>query len=146
PLELASGLIALDTFSQSLGEDWMRFNEAWKWHVEIWKDQGLGLTFSPSRFAALGVGALIVLLLYRRIEGLGRLTVVLWVGVLATIAWILVEGVLHFNPAVAFDTRGVELPDPLGFTRGLGQAMILAIYAYLGYYNVCYIGDEVRDP
>jgi amino acid transporter len=24
--------------------------------------------------------------------------------------------------------------------------MILAIYSYLGYYNVCYIGDEVRDP
>jgi amino acid transporter len=24
--------------------------------------------------------------------------------------------------------------------------MILAMYSYLGYYNVCYIGDEVRDP
>src|SRR5262249_4566093 len=28
----------------------------------------------------------------------------------------------------------------------LGNAMILAMYAYLGYYHVCYIGDEVRDP
>ena len=28
----------------------------------------------------------------------------------------------------------------------LGAAMILAIYSYLGYYQVCYIGDEVRDP
>ena len=24
--------------------------------------------------------------------------------------------------------------------------MVLAMYSYLGYYNVCYIGDEVRDP
>ena len=27
----------------------------------------------------------------------------------------------------------------------LGAAMILAMYSYLGYYTVCYIGDEVRD-
>src|SRR5215469_6669142 len=24
--------------------------------------------------------------------------------------------------------------------------MILAMYSYLGYYNICYIGDEVRNP
>ena len=24
--------------------------------------------------------------------------------------------------------------------------MVLAVYAYLGYYNVCYLGGEVRDP
>jgi amino acid transporter len=24
--------------------------------------------------------------------------------------------------------------------------MLLAIYSYLGYYNVCYVGDEIRDP
>jgi amino acid transporter len=24
--------------------------------------------------------------------------------------------------------------------------MILAMYSYFGYYNVCYVGDEVRDP
>src|SRR5262249_47453519 len=28
----------------------------------------------------------------------------------------------------------------------LGAGMILALYSYLGYYNVCYIGDEVREP
>src|SRR5262249_39099520 len=35
---------------------------------------------------------------------------------------------------------------PGGFALGLGAAMILAVYSYLGYYNVCYISDEVREP
>ena len=24
--------------------------------------------------------------------------------------------------------------------------MVLALYSYLGYYNICYVGEEVRDP
>jgi amino acid transporter len=32
------------------------------------------------------------------------------------------------------------------FAAGLGAAMLIAIYDYLGYYNVCHLGDEVRDP
>src|SRR5207248_8869036 len=66
--------------------------------------------------------------------------------VLATVGWILVEGLLHFSPAVAFDFSGAAAQVPDGFAGRLGAAMMLAIYAYLGYYNVCYLGDEVRDP
>ena len=29
---------------------------------------------------------------------------------------------------------------------GLGASARIGIYDYLGYYDVCYIGDEVRDP
>src|SRR2546425_7351287 len=29
---------------------------------------------------------------------------------------------------------------------GLGTASRIGVYDYLGYYDVCYIGDEVRDP
>jgi amino acid transporter len=29
---------------------------------------------------------------------------------------------------------------------GLGAAMRIAVYDYLGYYNICHLGDEVRDP
>jgi amino acid transporter len=29
---------------------------------------------------------------------------------------------------------------------GLGAAMTIAVYDYLGYYNICHLGDEVRDP
>ena len=29
---------------------------------------------------------------------------------------------------------------------GLGAAMSVAVYDYLGYYNICHLGDEVRTP
>jgi amino acid transporter len=72
------------------------------------------------------------------------LTVTVWVGVLGLIAWLLVEGACRFDPQVAFDFAGADWPHDYG--RGLGGAMVLAMYSYLGYYNVCYIGEEVRDP
>jgi hypothetical protein len=34
----------------------------------------------------------------------------------------------------------------LPLVLGLGSATLIAIYDYLGYYDICYIGDEVRDP
>jgi amino acid transporter len=33
-----------------------------------------------------------------------------------------------------------------GFVLGLGSATLIAVYNYLGYYDVCYIGDEVQNP
>jgi amino acid transporter len=29
---------------------------------------------------------------------------------------------------------------------GLGNAMLIAMYDYLGYYDICYVGGEVREP
>src|SRR5207253_4424713 len=68
------------------------------------------------------------------------------IGVLASIAWILIEGLIHFQPAVAFEPPRPEDWEGKSLWAGLGATMILAMYSYLGYYNVCYIGDEVRDP
>ena len=65
---------------------------------------------------------------------------------LAVLGWMLVEGLVHFDPAIAFDFSGAAAGCRADFAVGLGAAMILAMYSYLGYYNVCYIGDEVRDP
>src|SRR5205807_5828266 len=57
--------------------------------------------------------------------------------------WILIEGFCRFDPAIAFQPPAAG---PESLTAGLGQAMRLAMYSYLGYYSICYIGDEVRDP
>jgi amino acid transporter len=146
PLELASGLIALDTFSQAL-PGWKEFNKAFGLApVPLWPGSELTLTFSPARLLWVLLGAVLLVLLYRNIRSLGRLTVAIWLGVLATVVWVGVEGWLRFDPAVAFDFTGVEHPGARQLAFGLGQAMLLAMYAYLGYYNICYIGDEVRDP
>ena len=146
PLEIGSGLIAISTFSNALSPGFQSFNQRWTWQWEISKQANLTIDVGPSRLLALGIGIVILMLLYRRITILGKLTLTFWLGVLLTIGWILLEGGLRFNPATAFDfgDRGWQLPD--NFASALGATMVLAMYSYLGYYNVCYIGDEVRDP
>ena len=32
------------------------------------------------------------------------------------------------------------------FVAGLGHASVQAVYSYLGYYNVCNLGGEMKDP
>jgi amino acid transporter len=148
PLEIASGLIALAVFCREITPEVAQFDTDWTWSLLLgnWQNSDLAVSIGPARLVALAVGALILALLYRRITTLGRLTVTIWLGVLAVIAWILVEGLLHFDPEVAFDFSGDAAGWPGDFAEGLGEAMILAMYSYLGYYNICYLGDEVRDP
>lgn len=98
------------------------------------------------KWLAVGVGALTVLLLYRKIESVGKLMVVLWAGMMLTIAVILVSGLRHFRADVAFAFPPGAFSFSSGFLLGLGSAMTMAMYDFLGYYSVCYIGDEVANP
>jgi amino acid transporter len=146
PLELASGLIAVDNFVQALlPPAAKKFNTLWTWRPVFCADPELALTVSPVRLGCALLGVVLIALLYREVRSLGRLTVVFGVGVLAAVTWILVEGALRFDPAKAFDFGGRASSGP-DLVYGLGGAMTLALYSYLGYYNVCYVGDEVRDP
>ncbi len=98
---------------------------------------------------AAGVGALNIFLLYRRIKLIGRITVGLWVGVLLTVAAVIVTGAVKFDAQRAFDFPPNAFQFSLGFLfgmTGLGGAARIGIYDYLGYYDVCYIGDEVKNP
>jgi amino acid transporter len=70
----------------------------------------------------------------------------LFLILLATMGWIIFSGFLHFH-------RGLVLDFPAGafhlsgaFFTGLGAATLLAMYDYQGYFTVCLIGDEVRQP
>jgi amino acid transporter len=148
PLELGSGLVAVAQFSSSISPNFERFNDAWTWKWVLWQlsDGELAVVFGPARVLSFLLGLAVVLLLFRNITTLGRLTVTFWVGVMLAIAWILIEGGARFDPAIAFEFSGTAASRPANFAWQLGPAMILAIYSYLGYYNVCYIGDEVRDP
>ena len=85
-------------------------------------------------------------LLWRNIESIGRLAVVMLVIVLVTVGWVIVAGLFNFSPAQAFDFP----PEALTFNRGLfasiGATSILAMYNYGGYNQVCNIGDEIAEP
>jgi amino acid transporter len=71
---------------------------------------------------------------------------VLWAGVILTIAVVLFSGLWHFDARVAFDFPPQAFSFSSGFLLGLGSATLVAMYDFLGYYGVCYIGDEVRNP
>ena len=125
PLEIASGYIG---FSQYVG---------YLWH---------GMTPAEGRMVSMAVGAITILLLYRGITAVGRLTVVLWIGMLATVLWMIVDGLTHFHASLAFDFPPHAFSFSTGFFAGLGSAMLIAMYDFMGYYDICYMGGEVRDP
>src|SRR5271157_4073814 len=101
---------------------------------------------TPGTALAVLVCFVTVLLLYRRITVIGRLSKVLWFGVMGTIGWIIFAGLTHFNAARAFDFPPGAFTLSHKFLIGLGGAMLVATYDYWGYYNVCFLGDEVKDP
>jgi amino acid transporter len=125
PLEIASGYIGFSRYAKY-----------------VWP----GLTDPQVLLIAFGVGALNVVLLYRRIEAIGTLTVSLWIGTLLTTVAVIVSGALNFNAARAFDFPPGAFDFSMGFLLGLGAAARVGIYDFLGYYDICYIGDEVKDP
>ena len=125
PLEIASGYIG---FSQYLGY--------------IWPSASPRLLLG----VAAVVGLLNIALLYRRITSIAKITVSLWVGTLLTTAAVIATGALHFDPKVAFDFPPGAFTFSLGFLLGLGAASRVGVYDYLGYYDICYIGDEVENP
>jgi APA family basic amino acid/polyamine antiporter len=101
---------------------------------------------SPATGLAVAICFLTVLLLYRRITAIGPLSKLLWLGVMGTIGWIIFAGLTHFNAARAFDFPPGAFTMSRGFVTGLGGAMLIAAYDYWGYYNVCFLGDEIKDP
>jgi amino acid transporter len=125
PLEIASGYIGFAQYTSF-----------------IWK----GMTHGQILALITVVGIVNVVLLYRRIDSIAKITVSLWAGTLLTVLGVIGTGALHFDRRVAFDFPPGAFGFSLGFFMGLGQAARIGIYDYLGYYDVCYIGDEVKNP
>lgn len=99
-----------------------------------------------SQLVAVGITVVTVGLLYRRIESVAAITKALWVGMIITIALVILSGATHFHPNVAFNfPQGAFALSPK-FFAGMGAGLLIAIYDYLGYYTVAYLGDEVKDP
>jgi len=125
PLEIASGLIG---FAQYVG---------YFWHgMGVWE----------TRAVVIAAGAAVIALLYRRTGDVGKLTVVLWIGMLATVIWMIASGIFRFDSKIAFDFPPGAFEFSRGFALGLGSAMLIAMYDFLGYYDICYIGAEVKEP
>lgn len=124
PLVIASAAIG---FSQYFG---------YLTHLEEWQ----------SKCISGGLVVLIVVLLYRKIEAIGKISVLLWVGVLITLSWIIGGGLFHghFMEPIRQINDGLQVDH--AFAAALGFASVKSVYSYLGYYNVCHLGGEIVNP
>ena len=98
-----------------------------------------------TRWVAVLAVIAVTLLLCQRIRNIGWLSIVMCSGTIITVLTVIVAGLLNFKPEL------LEIPPHAfrldgKFAMGLGGAMLIAVYDYLGYYNICHLGDEVREP
>jgi amino acid transporter len=98
------------------------------------------------KLLAGGSCLLMTLLLYRDIRSIGRLSIVMWVVVMGTAAWILFGGLTNFQVSRIADFPPGAFHLSTSFFAGLGGATLIAMYDYGGYYNVCLFGGEVKNP
>jgi len=134
PLSIASGCIGLSSFL------------AWFWP---------GLENAPiaalpalhyANFTATAACLLVTWLLYRRLSIITGTAWVLFVGVITALAGVIASGFVH-----AAANGGWHMPAspalavPIALA-GLAQATLIATYDYWGYYNITFLGSEVRQP
>jgi amino acid transporter len=104
------------------------------------------LTPIEVKLTAAAVCVLVGFLLYRPIEDVGKLSVVVLGAVFIAMFWVIGAGFIHMNTKMAFDFPPGAFHFSSGFFFGLASATLFALYNYGGYNVVTYLGGEVRDP
>jgi amino acid transporter len=104
------------------------------------------LTAIEQRLVSGGLVILVFLLLYRKIETIGKISVALGTIVILTIGWIIISGFTHQQHSVSILPAGGDSFFTLAFWAALGHGSLKTVYAYLGYYNVCHLGGEIKNP
>ena len=104
------------------------------------------LTAIQQKIVSGALVILVTLLLYRNIKSIGKISVLLWIITGGTFLWLIGSGFRHFNPSWAFSYSKDAFDLTPIFFVGLGQASLKTVYSYLGYYNVCHLGSEIKNP
>ena len=148
PLSIASGAIGFAKYTAYLwpGLETQYAVRDWNLEVPLLGNLQLGWEVAGTTFLAIAIVLVAMLLLYRRITQVGRISRYLWVAVMGTIGWIIFAGLTHFDRARAFSFPPNAFSFSENFLLGLGSAMLIATYDYWGAYNVCFLGDELKDP
>jgi amino acid transporter len=134
PLSIASGCIGLSSFL------------AWFWAGFDGAPFAALPQLHYGNFAAAAVCLLVTWMLYRRLSIVTGLAWILFAGVITAIAGVIVSGF-----ARASATGGWHMPPSPHLAAavavsGLAQATLITSYDYWGYYNICFLGGEVRRP
>ena len=142
PLSISSGALGFAEYSKYLT---LKMPDVMMWmNAHTGKAISILRNYDPAVAVVLVVIA--VALLYRRITAIGKISTVLWVIVLGTILWLIYGGATHFNAHNLFTYPAGAWSLSWIFFAGLGHASVQTVYSYLGYYNVCNLGGEMKNP
>ncbi len=107
---------------------------------------GIGASHAGQVATAIAVGVLTVVLLYRRITAIAMTGSVFAVIAVLTLLAVMAAAFLphsHIQQAFVLPPH-VKLG--VGFLAGLGGALYITLYDYLGYGDAALLGDEVKHP
>jgi amino acid transporter len=141
-LELASGYIGAAGYLAYVWNDIK--SPIFEWHRAT-TDGTTAYQLSWLSIVAASGAILVSISLCRHIRSLAWLAVVLCAGTLVTTLVVIVAGLWNFDASLITFPPDAFRADA-AFASGLGAAMLIAVYDYLGYYNVCHMGDEVVEP
>ena len=88
----------------------------------------------------------VTFLLYRKIDSIGKIGVLLWIGVIGTMGWVIFGGLANGNFFAPLAGLQSSFSWAMLGSFLFGQACVKTMYSYLGYYNVCHLGGEIRNP
>jgi fructoselysine transporter len=140
PLGIASGTLGFADYSAYLVN-----KSSWLPHL-VASVAGAMHTHGDNIIAGI-VLVIIIALLYRRIGEIGWISVGFSVVVIGTILWIIGGGVGHFSALRVLSFSGAGSTSFSWLLLGaLGHGTVETVYSYLGYYNVCNLGGEMKNP
>jgi amino acid transporter len=148
PMSIATGALGLAGYASYFWPSLERQYAVHSWSLPLpfLANMQVRWLVSGGTFVAVGMVVLAIVLLYRKITSIGWLSKLLWLGSVGTMGWIIVTGLTHFDASRAFSFPPGAFSWSRHFVLGLGPAVLMATYTYWGYYNVCFLGDEVKDP
>jgi fructoselysine transporter len=105
------------------------------------------MTATEGDIIGLVICVVVAALLWRRIESIGKLTVVLWSVMVVSVLSVIIAAFTHFHPSLAFTypAHAFSLGSS-GFWVGFALGLTIGIYDYLGYNTTSYLGAEVKNP
>ncbi len=106
----------------------------------------VALTDLSEKIVSGSVVILIVILLYRKIDAIGKISLFLWSGVITTMFWIIGGGIAHGNFLAPVRNINSGISIDYAFVTAIGFASVKSVYSYLGYYNICHLGSEIKNP
>ncbi|WP_067573795.1 APC family permease [Nocardia acidivorans] len=105
------------------------------------------MTDTQGDIVGVAVVALVLVLLWRRVDSIGRITVVMWSVMILAVAAVILASFTHFHASMAFDwpDNAIDLGSNT-FWLGFASGLTIGIYDYLGYNTSAYLGGELKEP